>query len=159
MLAAHVADGAALAAHDDRVRGGTIRGVAHALHQLAVRDPRCTEEDVLAGHQIGRREDPIEVGDMVRRGQKIFTIPNSNVMGGNITNYSMKPTRRIDMVVGIGYDADIRKAKAVLENIMASEERVLKDPAVTIGVAELGDSSVNSKFNHSVGIAVGIGIS
>ena len=74
---------------------------------------------------------------------KVITIPNSNVMGGNITNYSMKPTRRIDMVVGIGYDADIRKAKAVLENIMASEERVLKDPAVTIGVAELGDSSVN----------------
>lgn len=47
------------------------------------------------------------------------------------------------MVVGIAYDADIRKAKQILQDIMASEERVLKDPEVTIGVAELADSSVN----------------
>jgi small conductance mechanosensitive channel len=74
---------------------------------------------------------------------KVITIPNSGIMGGNITNYSVKPTRRIDMVVGIAYDADIRKAKQILQDIMDKDERVLADPAVTIGVAELADSSVN----------------
>ena len=47
------------------------------------------------------------------------------------------------MVIGIGYDDDIKKTKAVLEEIMAQEERVLKDPEVTIAVAELADSSIN----------------
>jgi small conductance mechanosensitive channel len=74
---------------------------------------------------------------------KVIIIPNSNIMGGNITNYSMEATRRIDLVVGIGYDDDIRKAKEILEDIIGKEERVLKDPATTIAVAELADSSVN----------------
>lgn len=74
---------------------------------------------------------------------KVIIIPNSNIMGGNITNYSMEPTRRIDMVVGISYDADLRKAKEVLQDIIAKESRVLKEPAVTIAVSELADSSVN----------------
>ncbi len=74
---------------------------------------------------------------------KVIIIPNSNIMGGNITNYSMESTRRIDMVVGIAYDADLRKAKEVLEDIVSKEDRILKDPAVTIAVAELADSSVN----------------
>jgi small conductance mechanosensitive channel len=55
----------------------------------------------------------------------------------------MEATRRIDLIVGIGYDDDIRKAKEILEDIIGKEERVLKDPATTIAVAELADSSVN----------------
>jgi small conductance mechanosensitive channel len=74
---------------------------------------------------------------------KVIIIPNSNVMSGNITNYSKEAIRRIDMVVGISYDADIRKAKQILEDIMAKEQRVLKDPEVTIAVAELAESAVN----------------
>lgn len=74
---------------------------------------------------------------------KTIIIPNSNIMGSNITNYSLKPTRRIDMVIGIGYDDDIKKAKTILAEIMAQEGRVLKDPEVTIAVAELAESSVN----------------
>ena len=74
---------------------------------------------------------------------KVIIIPNSNIMGGNITNYSMEPTRRIDMVVGVSYDADLRKVKEVLEDIVAKEDRILKEPAVTIAVSELADSSVN----------------
>lgn len=74
---------------------------------------------------------------------KVIIIPNSNIMGGNITNYSMEATRRIDLVVGIAYDADIRKAKQVLEEILGKEERILAEPGATIAVAELADSSVN----------------
>ena len=74
---------------------------------------------------------------------KEIIIPNGSVMGGNITNYSARPTRRVDMVFGISYDDDIRQAKALLEEIIAADPRVLADPAPLIVVGELADSSVN----------------
>jgi len=61
----------------------------------------------------------------------------------NIVNYSAKDTRRIDIVAGVSYGDDIDKVKRVLEGILASDERVLKDPAPTIAILELADSSVN----------------
>ena len=70
-------------------------------------------------------------------------IPNGSIYGGTICNYSARDTRRIDMVFGIGYDDDIRKAKALLEKIVTADERVLADPAPVIAVSELADSSVN----------------
>ncbi len=74
---------------------------------------------------------------------KKVIIPNSRVTGDNITNYSTHDTRRVDLVFGIGYEDDIKKAKETLEKILSEEARVLKDPAPTIAVLELGDSSVN----------------
>jgi len=74
---------------------------------------------------------------------KKLIIPNSKITGDSIINYSAKETRRVDMVFGIGYDDDIRKAKATLVQILASDDRILKDPAPTVAVLELADSSVN----------------
>ena len=74
---------------------------------------------------------------------KEIIIPNGGIYGGNITNYSAKETRRVDMVVGIGYDSDLKKAKEILKEMLAADERVLKDPSPTVAVAELADSSVN----------------
>jgi small conductance mechanosensitive channel len=74
---------------------------------------------------------------------KKVIIPNSRVTGDNITNYSAHDTRRVDLVFGIGYEDDIKKAKETLEKILSEEARVLKDPAPTIAVLELADSSVN----------------
>jgi small conductance mechanosensitive channel len=74
---------------------------------------------------------------------KTITIPNSAITSGNITNYSVKPMRRVDMVFGIGYDDDLKKAKEVLADILAKDDRVLQDPAPTVAVLELADSSVN----------------
>lgn len=74
---------------------------------------------------------------------KKVIVPNSAITSGPITNYSAHDTRRIDLVFGIGYDDDIKTAKTVLETILQNDERVLKDPAPTIGVLELADSSVN----------------
>jgi len=70
-------------------------------------------------------------------------VPNSHIYGGTITNVSARDTRRIDLVIGIGYDDDIRQAKTVLDNIIKADERILADPAPTLGVLELADSSVN----------------
>ena len=74
---------------------------------------------------------------------KTVIIPNASLTAGNIINYTTKGTRRMDMVVGIGYDSDIDKARGILEELVAHDERVLKDPPHTIAVAELADSSVN----------------
>ena len=77
---------------------------------------------------------------------KTVIVPNGSLLGGNITNYSTKGTRRMDLVIGVGYDDDIRKVKQVLLDIIAKEERFLKDPAPVVAVLELADSSVNFAF-------------
>ena len=74
---------------------------------------------------------------------KEVIIPNGAILGGNITNFSARPTRRVDMVFGISYDDDIRKTKQVLEDILAADERILKDPAPVVALGALADSSVN----------------
>jgi small conductance mechanosensitive channel len=70
-------------------------------------------------------------------------LPNSSVFDGSITNVSAHDTRRIDMTVGVGYGDDLNKAKQIIEDLLAADERVLKDPAPQVAVANLGDSSVD----------------
>ncbi len=74
---------------------------------------------------------------------KTIIVPNAKMMGDNITNYSAKDTRRVDMVIGVGYGDDLKKVREILEDILAKDDRFLEDPAPTIGVLELGDNSVN----------------
>ena len=74
---------------------------------------------------------------------KKVIVPNSSILGGVITNYSANDTRRVDLVMGIGYNDDIDKARQVLEELINADERILKDPAPLVAVSELADSSVN----------------
>ncbi len=74
---------------------------------------------------------------------KEIIVPNGKIYGGNIINFSARPTRRVDMVFGISYDDDIKKAKEVMTEILLADERVLKDPAPVVVVSALADSSVN----------------
>ncbi|RKZ13600.1 mechanosensitive ion channel family protein, partial [bacterium] len=74
---------------------------------------------------------------------KKVIIPNAQVTGGTITNYSATGTRRVDLVAGIGYGDDIEKARAVLHRIVASHESILSEPKPVIELNELADSSVN----------------
>lgn len=106
---------------------------------------------------------PFQVGDFVNAGgeagsveaislfattlktpdNKIIIIPNAAVTGGNITNFSAKETRRVELTFGIGYDDDLKEAKAVLQGIVDADERVLKEPEPFVAVSELAESSVN----------------
>ena len=70
-------------------------------------------------------------------------IPNGLITSGTITNITANDTRRIDMVFGIGYDDDIKSAEQVFANMIKADPRVLNEPAPTVAVAELADSSVN----------------
>ena len=74
---------------------------------------------------------------------KTVIIPNGGITNGTITNYSAKPTRRVDLVIGVGYSADLKQTKQILNDVVSSHALVLKDQAITIGVSELADSSVN----------------
>jgi len=70
-------------------------------------------------------------------------VPNSRITADNITNYSAKETRRIDLEFSTGYHDDLKLTRNILEGIVKADERILKDPAPEIGVLELGESSVN----------------
>jgi small conductance mechanosensitive channel len=74
---------------------------------------------------------------------KTVIIPNGAITSGTITNYSTKVTRRIDLIIGVSYKADLAKTKALLLAITSADKRVLKDKTVTVGVSALADSSVN----------------
>lgn len=72
-----------------------------------------------------------------------YIVPNANITTDVITNVTANDSRRVDLVIGIGYDDDIAKAKNILKDIVKNEKRVLEDPAPKIAVSELADSSVN----------------
>ena len=109
---------------------------------------------------------PFKVGDFVEAGgtagiveeigifntemktpdNKKIIVPNASITGSNITNITVNPLRRIDIVVGVSYQDDLDHVRKVLEGILADEDRILDEPAPTIGVVELAESSVNFCF-------------
>ena len=106
---------------------------------------------------------PIKIGDFIEAGGAtgvvqeigIFTtilhspdnkkiiVPNANVTGGMITNFNANGTRRVEVIAGISYDDDIDLAKKILLELVAADDRILKDPAPQVFLGEMADSSVN----------------
>lgn len=70
-------------------------------------------------------------------------VPNSQIYGGTITNITARETRRLDLVIGISYDDDIRRARELIMEIISQDERILKEPAPVVNVAALGESSID----------------
>jgi small conductance mechanosensitive channel len=87
-----------------------------------------------------------------KNGSKVI-VPNGQVSNSTITNFSATGIRRVDLIFGISYDDDLQKAKAVLTDLIEKDDRILKDPAPTIRVLELGESSVNFAVRPFVQIA------
>jgi small conductance mechanosensitive channel len=99
---------------------------------------------VEAGGTVGIVEEIMVFSTRMRTGDnKRIIVPNGQIVGGTITNYSANDTRRVDLVFGIAYEDSMKQAKAILERVVAADPRVLKDPAPVIAVGELADSSVN----------------
>ena len=74
---------------------------------------------------------------------KTVIIPNAQLTAGNITNYTAKDTRRVDLVIGVSYSDDIDRVRELIKDELSKDDRILPDPAPMIVVAELADSSVN----------------
>jgi small conductance mechanosensitive channel len=122
---------------------GSLSNFASGILIVAFR-PYKAGDFIEAGGVAGSVEEVQIFTTVLKTGDnKKIIVPNAQIMAGTIVNYSANPTRRIDLVAGCGYEDDLDKVRRVLEGVIAADERVLKDPAPTIAVSELGDSSVN----------------
>jgi len=111
---------------------------------LIIFKPFAVDDYIEAGGVAGGVEEITIFTTRLRSvDNKTVIVPNSSVTAGPITNYTARETRRVDLVFGIGYDDDLRKAKELLERMLADDERVLEDPAPQVAVSALGDSSVD----------------
>jgi small conductance mechanosensitive channel len=122
---------------------GTLSNFAAGTMLLLFRPFRIGDWVEVAGsagsvREIGLFSTVLNTGDNVR-----ITLPNASVYGNVIKNYSANETRRIDLLVGVSYGDDLAQATEAVRKVLADEPRVLEDPAPTVAVAELGDSSVN----------------
>jgi len=122
---------------------GTLSNFAAGVMLLIVRPIRIGDWVEVAGEagtvkEIAIFSTILNTGDNVR-----IIIPNAQIFGDTVKNYSFNPTRRVDLVMGIGYGDDIGRAIEIIERVLVSDDRTLRDPAPTIAVTELADSSVN----------------
>ncbi len=122
---------------------GTLSNVGAAVLLILFR-PFKVGDFVEAGGVAGVVEEINMFSTIFKTGDnKVVIVPNGAIIGGTITNYSAKETRRVDWTFGIGYEDDLKLAKKTLEEILNEDERVLKEPAPFVAVSELADSSVN----------------
>ena len=122
---------------------GSLQNFASGVMLIVFR-PFKAGDFVEAGGTTGIVEDiTIFTTTMRTPDNKEVIVPNGTIFGGTITNYSARDTRRVDLVFGIGYDDDLKKAKQILNELVAADERILQDPAPQVAVSELADSSVN----------------
>ena len=89
------------------------------------------------------KEIQIFVTKIISPGNKLVIVPNGTLSNGNIKNYTELGMLRVDLTFGVSYDADIKKTKEVLMEVLTSNDKVLSDPAPSVNVSELADSSVN----------------
>lgn len=122
---------------------GTLQNVAAGLMMLMLRPFRVG--DYIEAGGVGGTVD--EIGMFMTRmhtAQGIFVaVPNSAIWSGTIFNYSMRPRRRLDMMIGISYDDDIDKARKIVLDLATADERIVSDPEPIVIVKGLGDSSVD----------------
>jgi small conductance mechanosensitive channel len=99
---------------------------------------------VEAGGESGVVEEIRIFHTVLRTGDnREITMPNAQIYSGTIINYSARDTRRIDLVIGIGYGDDIKMASDLLMQVLEADNTVLKDPAPAVMLLELGASSVD----------------
>ena len=104
--------------------------------------------DFIEGAGVAGTVEDIQIftTQLVTPDNKAIIVPNAKMTGDNITNYSTKETRRVELVIGIGYGDDIDNARQVIEGIIGQDDRVLENPAPVVVVSELADNSVNFKL-------------
>jgi len=122
---------------------GTLSNIAAGVMILILR-PLKVDEFVEAGSVSGTVVEITLFTTLLKTPDGVFiSAPNSQIWNSAIKNYSRNPTRRLDIKVGIAYDDDVDAALEFLKNLVASDERVLKDPEPMSFVANLGESSVD----------------
>jgi len=122
---------------------GSLSNFASGVLIIILRPFKAGEYIEAAGIAGSVESVQIFATTLVTVDNKFVVVPNSSILGGNIINYSRKATRRIDLTIGVSYNANLQQTKALLEKVLKANKRVLKNPEVQVAVAELADSSVN----------------
>jgi len=122
---------------------GSLGNFAGGVLILLFRPYKVGDFIETCGHSGVVRQIAIFNTIMTTGDNKTIILPNGSVSNGAITNYSTQATRRVDIVFGVGYGDDLKKAKDVLTGLIEADTRILQDPAPMIVVSALGDSAVN----------------
>lgn len=122
---------------------GTLSNIASGIMLLILRPFNAGDAVDIAGTVGVVDEIGLFVTEMHTFDNIAITLPNSQIWGSKIENYSQNNSRRVDMEFGISYDDDINKAMNVVGEILEADERVLADPEPLIAVSSLGDNSVS----------------
>jgi small conductance mechanosensitive channel len=121
----------------------SIANLASGMSIIALRPFQVGDFVEIADERGGVTEIRLFHTLLTTRENKVVFVPNKDVMGNNIVNYSNTPLIRLDLVYGISYGDDVLKAKRILQEIVESDDRIAEKPVPLIAVKELGDNSVN----------------
>ncbi|MCR9213894.1 MAG: mechanosensitive ion channel [Proteobacteria bacterium] len=122
---------------------GTLSNVAGGVMLLIFRPMKVGDYVEVGGYAGSIKSIDLFTTELATPDNIQIIIPNGTVWGSAISNYSFHATRRMDFVIGIAYEDDIDRARAIIEKVVTANEMSHKDPAPLIEVAELADSSVN----------------
>jgi small conductance mechanosensitive channel len=122
---------------------GTLQNFAGGVLILIFKPYKVGDLVNTQGHLGVVKEIQIFVSILLTPENKTVIIPNGAISNGDITNFTVEGVIRVDLVMGISYDSDIKAARKALMEVMEAHPLVLKDPAPFVGVVELGDSAVN----------------
>jgi len=121
---------------------GTLSNIAAGVMLIWLR-PMSIGEYIDGNNVSGTVTEIGLFGTRLRTAKGIYVfVPNSQIWNSAVTNYSREPRRRVDIKVGIAYDADIAIVRKALMKVATGDKRVLPDPAPVVHVDSLGDSAV-----------------
>lgn len=129
---------------------GTLSNFASGVMLIMLRPIKVGDFVEVAGESGVVSEVAIFATTLLTGDNKTVIIANSSVMGSNITNYSTQNERRVDLLIGVSYDADLQQVKRELQQIADANDKILHDKGITIGLSEMADSSVNFVFRSWV---------
>ncbi len=122
---------------------GTLSSVAAGVMLLIFRPFKVGDYVEVAGQAGTVNALTLFVTELNTPDNVHIIVPNAEVWGAAVTNYSFNPTRRVDLVMGIDYGDDIEKAMDIIHDVIGTDNRIHKSPDPFVAVGELADSSVN----------------
>lgn len=122
---------------------GTLSNLAAGVMLVMFRPFRVGDFIEAAGESGTVKEINLFFTELATSENVQVIVPNGDIWSSAITNYSVNPTRRVDLVFGVSYDADLKRAERVMQTVIAADERIHHDPEPFIKISNLGDSSVD----------------
>lgn len=124
---------------------GSLSNLAGGVLILLLKPFKVGDYIIESGHGYEGTVSEIQIfyTKLLTADNRVVVLPNGNLANNSLVNVTASHCRRMDVVIGIAYDADLKKAKEVLQNVLDKDEKVLKDRETAVFVNELASSSVN----------------